>query len=78
MTLHYQTDDLRIKEIKDLLPPIALLERFRITPQATKTVFKARESIHNILQSEDDRLLVIVGPCSINDPKAAGKRYKTI
>lgn len=71
MTLHYETDDLRINRIRELLPPVAVLERFRITDKATETVFKARESIHNILQDEDDRLLVIVGPCSIHDPKAA-------
>lgn len=71
MTLHYETDDLRIDKIKELLPPVAVLERYRITGSAKKTVFKARESIHNILQGDDDRLLVIVGPCSIHDTKAA-------
>lgn len=50
---------------------MAVLERYRITDKATKTVFKAREAIHNILQDDDDRLLVVVGPCSIHDSKAA-------
>ncbi len=67
----YQTDDVRIKKIKDLLPPIALLERFPATDKATKSVFNGRKAIHNILNDQDDRLLVVIGPCSIHDPKAA-------
>ncbi|MFD2229566.1 3-deoxy-7-phosphoheptulonate synthase AroG [Alkalimarinus sediminis] len=69
--MHYQTDDIRIKEIKELLPPIALLERFPASEKAAKTVFQGREAIHRILNDEDNRLLVIIGPCSIHDPKAA-------
>ncbi|WP_115717267.1 3-deoxy-7-phosphoheptulonate synthase AroG [Gallaecimonas mangrovi] len=64
-------DDLRIVEIKELLPPIAILEKFPTTEQAAHTVSVARHAIHNILNDRDDRLLVIVGPCSIHDPKAA-------
>ncbi|WP_417355481.1 3-deoxy-7-phosphoheptulonate synthase AroG [Gallaecimonas pentaromativorans] len=64
-------DDLRILEIKELLPPIAILEKFPTTDQAAKTVSDARNAIHEILNDRDDRLLVIVGPCSIHDPKAA-------
>jgi 3-deoxy-7-phosphoheptulonate synthase len=67
----YQTDDVRINKIKDLLPPIALLERFSATEKATKSVFNGRKAIHNILNDQDDRLLVVIGPCSIHDPKAA-------
>ena len=70
----FQTDDVRIQSIKELLPPVALLERFPLTEQASKTVFNARQAIHNILNGKDDRLLVIIGPCSIHDPKAA-KEY---
>lgn len=73
----YQTDDVRIKEIRELLPPIALLERFPATETATQTAFNARQNIHNILTETDDRLLVVIGPCSIHDPMAAleyGKR----
>jgi len=70
----FQTDDVRIQSIKELLPPVALLERFPLTEQASKTVFNARQAIHNILNGNDDRLLVIIGPCSIHDPKAA-KEY---
>ncbi len=67
----YQTDDVRINKIKDLLPPIALLERFPASEKATKSVVSGRSAIHNILNHKDDRVLVIIGPCSIHDPKAA-------
>ncbi|MFT5852457.1 MAG: 3-deoxy-7-phosphoheptulonate synthase, partial [Colwellia sp.] len=67
----YKTDDVRINRIKDLLPPIALLERFPASEQATKSVVSGRAAIHNILNHKDDRVLVIIGPCSIHDPKAA-------
>ena len=67
----YQTDDVRINKIKDLLPPIALLERFPASEKATKSVFNARQAISNILNHKDERLLVVIGPCSIHDPKAA-------
>lgn len=72
--MNYQNDDLRIREIKELLPPVALLEKFPATDSAARTVAQARESVHQILQGEDDRLLVVIGPCSIHDPQAA-KEY---
>ncbi|MBM2805391.1 MAG: 3-deoxy-7-phosphoheptulonate synthase [Deltaproteobacteria bacterium] len=72
--MKYQTDDLRIKEIKELLPPARLLADFLITEKAAKTVFETRQAIHRILHGADDRLLVIMGPCSIHDVKAA-KEY---
>jgi len=67
----YQNDDVRINKIKDLLPPVALLERFPSSKNATESVFAGREAIHNILAGEDDRLLVVIGPCSIHDTEAA-------
>lgn len=72
--MNYQNDDLRIKEIKELLPPVALLEKFPATEMAAKTVSDARQAIHNILKKTDDRLLVVIGPCSIHDTVAA-KEY---
>ena len=69
--MFYQTDDVRINQIKELLPPIALLERFPATEQASKSVFEGRAAIHEIFNGKDDRLLVVIGPCSIHDPKAA-------
>lgn len=67
----YNTDDLRIKDIKELLPPIALIERFPLSDVAAKTVSSNREIIQNILSGKDDRLMVVVGPCSIHDVDAA-------
>ncbi|EAR56868.1 3-deoxy-7-phosphoheptulonate synthase [Photobacterium sp. SKA34] len=75
----HKTDDVRISEIKELLPPVAILEKFSASEAASETVYQARKSIHNILNEEDDRLLVIVGPCSIHDTDAAieyGKKLK--
>jgi 3-deoxy-7-phosphoheptulonate synthase len=70
-TLMINTDDIHIKAIKELLPPIALLEKFPITQAISKTVANSREAIHQILNDKDDRVLVIIGPCSIHDTKAA-------
>ena len=67
----YQTDDVRIKQIKELLPPIALLEKFPATKTSVETVYNARQAIHKLLNDKDSRLLVIIGPCSIHDPEAA-------
>lgn len=69
--MNYQNDDLRIKEIKELLPPVALLEKFPATENAANTVAHARKAIHKIPKGNDDRLLVVIGPCSIHDPVAA-------
>jgi len=79
--MYYQTDDVNIEKIKELLPPVALLERFPLSSVASKTVFNARQATHHILNGRDDRLLVIIGPCSIHDPKAAleyAKRLVTL
>ena len=69
--MHYRTDDLRIKEIKELAPPAHLLREFPITDKAAQMVYQTRTEIHRILHGADDRLLVIMGPCSIHDVKAA-------
>ena len=60
-------DDVRIKEIKELSPPGHLLREFPATEPAAATTFDARAAIHRILHGADDRLLVVVGPCSIHD-----------
>lgn len=77
----FQTDDVRINKVKELLPPVAVLEKFPATETASSTTFASRKAIHDILEESDDRLLVIVGPCSIHDPEAAleyGKRLKVL
>src|SRR5215467_2475608 len=66
-----KTDDLRIKEIKEVLSPEQIRREFPVSEKAALTTFETRRAIHRILHGADDRLLVIVGPCSIHDPKAA-------
>ncbi len=68
------TDDVRIKEIKTLITPSALLARFKESAESTQNILQTRTAIHRILHQEDDRLLVIVGPCSIHDVNA-GMEY---
>src|SRR5262244_2994899 len=67
----YRTDDLRIREIKELLPPDTIRSEFPLTERAAEVTYETRRQIHRILHGADDRLLVIIGPCSIHDPKAA-------
>ena len=69
--MEYRTDDLRIREIKEVLTPETVLGEFPITEGAAETVYQTRQAIHRILYGADDRLLVIMGPCSIHDVKAA-------
>jgi 3-deoxy-7-phosphoheptulonate synthase len=70
-TMRHMTDDLRIREIKELAPPAHLLREFPCDEAASDTVFESRSAIHRILHGMDDRLIVVIGPCSIHDPDAA-------
>jgi 3-deoxy-7-phosphoheptulonate synthase len=69
-TLH-RTDDLRIQWTKVVLPPVFLEEELPTSDAASSTVLTARNEVSEILAGRDPRLLVVVGPCSIHDPKAA-------
>ncbi len=69
--MKYQTDDLRINEIKTITPPAVLCEEIPVSEKAAKTTYETRQAIHNILSGDDDRLVVITGPCSIHDIKSA-------
>lgn len=69
--MKYQTDDLKIREIKELNSPAQIHAEFPISEQSAKTVFESRHAIQKIIAGEDKRLLVVVGPCSVHDPKAA-------
>src|SRR3954471_13465033 len=69
--MFHRTDDLRIRWTKVVLPPVFLEEELPLSEQASSTVFSARKEITDILHGRDPRLLVVVGPCSIHDPKAA-------
>ena len=66
-----RTDDLRIREVRPLIPPAILLEEIAITESAANVVSDARASVAAAIAGTDPRLVVVVGPCSIHDPKAA-------
>jgi 3-deoxy-7-phosphoheptulonate synthase len=65
------TDDLRITGTRELRSPDELISRVPVNDIAAETVTRCRSDVRNILQGRDDRLVVIVGPCSIHDPEAA-------
>jgi 3-deoxy-7-phosphoheptulonate synthase len=69
--MRHMTDDLRIKEIKELAPPSHLLREFPCDEVSSLTVFESRTAVHRILHGMDDRLVVVIGPCSIHEPAAA-------
>jgi len=64
-------DDTRIRDIMELAPPAHLLREFPASDVAVQTTYEARVAIHRVLHGADDRLLVVVGPCSIHDYDAA-------
>jgi len=64
------TDDVRILEIKELVKPVELLARLKESTASTQNILTTRSAIHQVLHGADDRLLVIVGPCSIHDTQA--------
>jgi 3-deoxy-7-phosphoheptulonate synthase len=64
------TDDVRILEIKELVKPTELLARLKESTASTQNILDTRRAIHQVLHGGDDRLLVIVGPCSIHDTEA--------
>jgi 3-deoxy-7-phosphoheptulonate synthase len=66
-----RTDDLRIREIRPLIPPAILLEELPITGRAAAVVGRARAVVADVVRGDDRRLVAIVGPCSIHDPGAA-------
>lgn len=63
--------DTRISEMYQVLPPVAVTEKYPTTEFTDTLVSDTRREIHNILNGQDDRLIVIAGPCSIHDPVAA-------
>jgi 3-deoxy-7-phosphoheptulonate synthase len=67
----HRTDDLRIQELRPLIPPAILMEELPVGERASTLVWKSRAEIGHILAGQDDRLLVVVGPCSVHDPVAA-------
>jgi 3-deoxy-7-phosphoheptulonate synthase len=69
--VNVRTDDLRIRDIRELITPEELMHEYPVTAQAGATVSGARHALHRILHGQDDRLAVVMGPCSIHDVKAA-------
>jgi 3-deoxy-7-phosphoheptulonate synthase len=67
----FKTDDVRIAGLLEVIPPAELHAEFPLDDLASETVYHTRDAIHRILRGEDDRLIVVVGPCSIHDPDAA-------
>jgi 3-deoxy-7-phosphoheptulonate synthase len=75
------TDDLRIKAVNPLISPAVLNYYLPITSQAAELVTSSRQGATDILQGRDDRLMVVIGPCSIHDPEASleyGDRLKPL
>jgi 3-deoxy-7-phosphoheptulonate synthase len=67
----HRTDDIRIRSTRVVLPPVFLEEEMPLSEKASLTVYQTRTEIADILRGKDDRLLVVVGPCSIHDTNAA-------
>jgi len=68
--MHFKVDDVRIREIKELAPPAHLLREFPCTEKTEELTYNTRQAIHRVLHGSDDRMLVIIGPCSIHDSEA--------
>ena len=69
--MKYQTDDLRILEIKEVSPPSEVRSEYPVSDEASACVIQTRDDVHKALHGEDDRLVTVVGPCSIHDTEAA-------
>lgn len=69
--MKYETDDLRIREIKELISPAQIHEQLPISEKGSTLIHDTRQKIHRIVQGTDDRVLVVAGPCSIHDVGAA-------
>jgi 3-deoxy-7-phosphoheptulonate synthase len=67
----FETDDLRIQNLRPLIPPAILMEELPLGERSSRTVAEGRQQVQAVLRGDDDRLLVVVGPCSIHDPAAA-------
>ena len=77
----YQTKDLRITDVKEILSPEELMADLPLTEKASSTVHLARHGVYDVLDGKDDRLVVIIGPCSVHDTAAAieyGEKLKVL
>ena len=71
MMFMHRTDDIRIKEIKELVAPVEVLREIPASEKTSQVTYETRQAIHHILHGDDDRLLIVIGPCSIHDVVAA-------
>ncbi len=69
--MRYQTDDLRITALQEVVAPADLIDALPLSASASELVFRSRQQIGDIVHGRDERLLVIIGPCSLHDPEAA-------
>jgi 3-deoxy-7-phosphoheptulonate synthase len=67
----YPTDDLRIEKLRPLIPPAILIEDIPISEDGSKVVAESRLAVRDVMDGRDDRLMVVIGPCSIHDVNAA-------
>ena len=72
--MQYLTDDTRITAMQEVAAPADLIDQIPVSAKASELVFHSRRQISDIVQGRDKRLLVVIGPCSIHDPKA-GMEY---
>jgi 3-deoxy-7-phosphoheptulonate synthase len=75
---HHRTDDVRIEQGDELLAPMQIMRELAATQRSEQTTFDGRKDVHDILRGADDRLLVVVGPCSIHDYAAAVEYAKRL
>ena len=69
--MQYLTDNTRITGLMEVSPPNEIITELPISADSSELVFKSRKEISDILHGRDDRLVVVVGPCSIHDPESA-------
>jgi len=68
--MQVSTDDVRIDSLRPLIPPAILMEELPVGDRETELIAAARQEVARIVEGKDDRLVIVVGPCSIHDPKA--------
>jgi len=79
--MFHTTDDVRIESLRPLIPPAILMEELPVSEEDTRLIAEARAEVARIVTGEDDRLVIVVGPCSIHDPEAGveyAKRLKVV
>ena len=76
--MNYSTDNTRIIDKVDLVTPSDVISKYPLTDEISKLVYGTRNEVSQILHGKDDRLIVVVGPCSIHDPDSAEEYAKLL